>query len=142
MFVDDEVIRIITHSGLDCLFSIADRRTIINGNSNYKLLSFTKLDNFKHGIFDVENHAIIEKQPLDIGDDVFVRLVRKNQMQKSWLDQCTHLAMTESNKKRDKLLRISKQYEIDYNLDTGGESNAFIAELSFTVLDWIILDKI
>ena len=37
---------------------------------------------------------------------------------------------------------MSKQFEVDYNLNTGGESNAFIAELSFTILDWIILDKI
>ena len=37
---------------------------------------------------------------------------------------------------------MSKLCEVDYNLGTGGESNAFIAELSFTALDWIILDKI
>ena len=38
--------------------------------------------------------------------------------------------------------RVSRLTSVDYNLGTGGESNAFIAELSFTLLDWIILDKI
>jgi len=38
--------------------------------------------------------------------------------------------------------RVSNLFGVDYNINPGVESNAFIAELSFTVLDWIILDKI
>jgi len=38
--------------------------------------------------------------------------------------------------------RVSGLFRVDYNLNPGVESSAFIAELSFTVLDWIILDKI
>ena len=37
---------------------------------------------------------------------------------------------------------MSKLFGVDYNLNPGVESNVFITELSFTVLDWIILDKI
>ena len=88
MFVTDHIIRIITDSGLDCLFDVEKRKEEIkDGGFNYRLLSFTKLDNYKTKTakFNVENHSILEKLPLQI-DDVFVRLVRKNHVQKAWLD--------------------------------------------------------
>ena len=36
---------------------------------------------------------------------------------------------------------IRKLFTVDYSRDTGGINNAFIAEVSFSVLDWLILDK-
>ena len=42
-----------------------------------KLVSYTKLDNYKMDNFNQENHALLEKRPLEL-NDVFDRLLRKN----------------------------------------------------------------
>ena len=139
MFVTDKLIRIITFGGMDCLFDVSNK-TEDSDQANLRLVSFTKLDNYATGNFNVENHAILEKLPLPL-EDVFERLLRKTHAQKAWIDQFKHLikrGKDDSNYSK----RVSRLFGVDYNLNPGVESNAFIAELSFTVLDWIILDKI
>ena len=37
------------------------------------------------GNFNVEKHALLEKNPLPL-EEVFVRLMRKTHVQKSWVD--------------------------------------------------------
>ena len=37
---------------------------------------------------------------------------------------------------------MRKLFEVDYTIDDSVEDNPFTAELGFTLLDWIILDKI
>ena len=64
MFVDDNIIRIITLSGLDCLIDIKSRNINLDGHGEYKLLSFTKIDNYKSTDVDVETHAIMNKAKL------------------------------------------------------------------------------
>ena len=49
--------------------------------------------------------------------------------------------MLENRKKGDEFLRMKKLFTVDYTRDTGGINNAFIAEVSFAPLDWMILDK-
>ena len=75
MFVNDDIIRILNEEDLDYL---VDSRT-------FELLTFTKIDNLKQSLTKNEVHTFLEKRALDL-DEVFVRLLRKNQDQKVWLD--------------------------------------------------------
>jgi len=75
MFVTDKLIRVITFGGMDCLFDISHKPSNSN-KADLRLVTYTKLDNYQTGNFNVENHAILEKLPLPL-DEVFERLMRK-----------------------------------------------------------------
>ena len=90
---------------------------------------------------------MLERVPLELGStDVFDRLLRKNHEQKSWFDQSEHIEETLLSQNPDQetkeLLKVKQIFGINYDFHPDSESDAFVAEFSFTVLDWIILDKI
>ena len=164
MFTSDNHLRIITDGAFDCLFEIPDKY-LTDESTQLKLLSYTKLDNYKMDSGSEQNHALLDKIPLDLGStDVFDRLLRKNHEQKSWFDQCEIIGAESSDPEKSLttsssdteeesptkrpdveslvLRKVKQIFGINYDFHTDSESDAFVAEFSFTVLDWIILDKI
>ena len=128
MFVNDKIIRILNEEGLDYLLCA----------ETFKLFSFTKVDNQKQDIDSLNPvHAFLDPVPLGL-NEVFLRLLRKSQNQKIWLDQFKQLS-PKNHVPQDE--RLKKLFTVDYSKIPDTLNNAFVAEVSFTVLDWLILDK-
>ena len=80
MFASENHLRVITDGAFDCLFEIPDQSKYFKElDTQLKLVSYTKLDNYKMDSNSDQNHAFLEKKPLLRGStDVFNRLLRMN----------------------------------------------------------------
>ena len=104
------------------------------------ILSISKIDNFKSDTFN-DPHVILDPLPLEVSE-VFERLLRISNQQKVHIDHMkwyTTNEPEEAHKKKNYL--VEKLYSVDYSEDWVGEESLFMAQLSFTMLDWLIMDR-
>jgi len=138
MFHTRDEIRLITKEGLDVIFSIDEEE-----NESIKIVSFVTVDNFDSQNFE-DPHAILEKKFISL-DETFDRLVRKNQMIKqAYIHKRSELLRdpkfaNDEEKLKQKLLKLIYEdiYDVDYS-----QLDYFAIDLSFTILDWTIMERI
>ena len=128
-------LRIVNQNDLDCIFEICttDPEDLDIDARYLKLISASKIDNLQvdSGNFN-SPHMLCHLENLD-GPDVMTRLVRANRMYKTSLQH----AINTGNTKFNLLEMINK---IDYLQPWDSFESHFDIELSFTWLDWLIME--
>lgn len=145
---DNQTIRIITDKGFDCVFEIQSRYNQITRENQLflQLQTYTRIQNIEVGNFE-HKHAILELD-YETPQQVLYRLIRKSQQLKVWQEQCNWKSkkgyIVSQSALKEK--RTETIYSVDYTMSddmiTGSESNALQLEMSFTLLDWVILKRI
>jgi hypothetical protein len=135
-FVSKNLIRFINNEGIDLYYDI----------KLSKVVCFTKWDNLlsekKHG--ELDRHLILDRAEIKF-DDILTRLVRRCQEYKSAIEfekyklNSLDLVSLEKRELYRKPDLLSFVYKVNYS--TSG-ANGFMAEMSFTLLDWIICERI
>lgn len=131
-FHSENELQIVTKEGLD----------VILDYNTYKVQSVVAIDNFDPDDFRHPNY-ILEQLPLGYNDTVerLMRTCNKIKRQRGHLsavlkDQLPKLSEDEINEKL-----VNMTYEQMFSVDFTG-SECFAVELSFTMLDWIILERV
>lgn len=140
VFVDDHLIQFINNEGIMVLLDIGkDELTPI------KVVAYCKLDNYKIEKQSQHKHAIIEASSID-----------PKQVQDRMFNRCQLIkAATELMKYHEKVSNLndraaqdqvyktySQIYNVEYNQPWDGVTSKFVAETSFTILDWFIIDQL
>ena len=136
-WLSERVLRIVNEENLDCLFEMTstDPKDETIEARHLKLLSIVKIDNLlENTIMRDSPHLIMHRTPMQ-PRDVLDRLIRMNQEYKRSLIT----AMTLHDNKYKLLEKISN---IDYMQKWGSSHSSFDIQLSFTWLDWRILEQL
>ena len=130
-------IRIINESNMDCMFAICSTDPEDkNVNARYlKLISAVKIDNEFENIYQLSSPHMIDDAVCLETRNVLERLIRINQDYKV-------STLHALNQKDHHYNLLSKIYRIDYLQEWGELGSSFDVQMSFTWLDWRIMELI
>jgi hypothetical protein len=130
-FKDNKHIRIINKGGMDCIVDFMTGKQV----------QTTQIDNFEVNFFD-HKHSIKDQIPI-AQEETLDRLINMSQDFKFKQQKSERM---EFSSDWEKLLHSYKaMYKVDYSqeMNEKNEQPAFFStEMSFTYLDWHIIDKI
>ena len=131
-------LRIITQANLDCIYEICEDPE--TGEPFMKLISVCRIDNL-HTDVDRADSPHYFKQPYTLKPNkVTERLIRLNQHYKSALRHAINLKPHETEKDF-KVFMLEQIMQIDYEQLWGLIDSFFAVQVSFTWLDWLIVEE-
>ena len=127
----------INQSNIDCLFEICseDKKDKDRSKRYIKLLSCVKVDNLHENQMKLNSPHLLSHKLILEDEDVLERLIRINQSYKTELSHALNTGQKDFH-----LMR--QIYRMDYRKPWNDQNSSFDIELSFTWLDWQIMDMV
>ena len=109
----------------------------------FKLISAVKVDNLFENLNDLDSpHIMLDCKRLEQNDTLW-RLMRMIQNYKTEISHARNLGLTQYEQKLGRSFNIASLINtIDYTQQWGRNTSKFDVELSYTILDLIIAEKI
>ena len=131
-------LRVVAQNNFDCIFEIVDH--INPAERKLKLISVCKIDNLHTDKYKTDSPHYF-KQPYTLQtNEVTERLIRMNQNYKTAMQHALNLNEEYKGKEEFKAYMLEQVQQIDYGQVWGKLDSYFAIQVSFTLLDWLIIE--